>query len=193
MTCSDWDLHPHMHIWVIIFTFLYKRHSLNINAPQLKYMSDSRPTAIYNKTTAALHGHYIMISNTWWKTPKLVLLFAFHCIMKILSAWISANIACVFKLPYTDTSLKWDSQNVRVRTKDSLEGSMLWFPYCAEAGCCGLFQNIVFSFYLCVLFFQMATMLLNIIVKLSGLNCLLNGSVMYLFWPGGTMKKLLRH
>jgi len=192
MTCSDWDLHPHMHIWVITFTFLYKRHSLNINAPQLKYMSDRWPTAIYNKTTAALHGHSITISNTWWKTPKLVL-FAFHCIMNILSAWISANIAGIFKLPYTDTSLKCDSQNVRVRTKDSLEGLMLRLPYCAEAGRCRLFQNIVFSFNLCVLFFQMATVLLDIIVKLSGLNYLLNGSAMYFFWPGGAMKNLLRH
>jgi len=40
-----WDLHPHMHIWVITFTFLYKKYSLMINAPQLKHTGDSRPTA----------------------------------------------------------------------------------------------------------------------------------------------------
>jgi len=113
--------------------------------------------------------------------------------MNMLPAWNSANIAGIFKLPYTDTSLKRDLQNVRVRTKDSLEGLMLRFPYCPEAGQRGLFQNIVFSFNLCVLFFQMTTMLLDIIIKLYGLNYLINGSAMYFFWPGGAMKKLLIH
>jgi len=80
-----------------------------------------------------------------------------------------------------------------MRTKDLLEVLMLRFPYCAEAVRRGLFLNIVFSFNLCVLFFQMATMLLDVTVKLSGPNFLLNGSATYFFWPGGAIKKFLRH
>jgi hypothetical protein len=72
--------------------------------------------------------------------------------MNILSAWISANIAGIFKLPYTEPSPKCDIQNVQLRTKDSLEGLMLQFPNCAEAERCALFQNIAFFFqFMCII------------------------------------------
>jgi len=62
---------------------------------------------------------------------------------------------------------------------------------CAVAlGRCGKCKNIVFSFNLCVLFFQTATKLLGQIVnRWFGPNYLLQRSVRYLFWPKGTVKK----
>ena len=56
------------------------------------------------------------------------------------------------------------------------------------------YLKILFFFNLCVLFFQMATKLFGLIViKSFGPNHLINGSVRYLFWPRGTVKKLPRH
>jgi len=45
-----------------------------------------------------------------------------------------------------------NTQNVRLKTKDSLEGLMLRFPNCTEAGRCALFQNIAFFFqFMCII------------------------------------------
>jgi len=53
----------------------------------------------------------------------------------------------------------------------------------------GLFQNIVYSFNLCVLFFQAANKLLGqIVIKLFGHNYLMYGRVRYFFWPRGAVK-----
>jgi hypothetical protein len=59
---------------------------------------------------------------------------------------------------------------------------------------CRIFQNVVFSFNLFVLFFQTATKLLGqILIKLFWLKYSIDGSWGYLYWPWGTVKKLLRH
>lgn len=50
-----------------------------------------------------------------------------------------------------------------------------------------------FFLKLCVLFFGMATKLLAHKHLLFGSNCLMKGTVTYLFWHKGAMKKLLRH
>ena len=63
----------------------------------------------------------------------------------------------------------------------------------AIAGRRGTFQNIVFSFTLCVLFFEMATKLSGqTVIKLFGPNCWIKGSVRCLFWPWSAVKKLLK-
>ena len=55
-------------------------------------------------------------------------------------------------------------------------------------------KYLVFSFNLCVLFFQTATKLFGQIVsKLFGSKCLLKRSVGYFFWPRGAVQELLRH
>jgi len=55
--------------------------------------------------------------------------------------------------------------------------------------CRGIFQSIVFSFNLCVLFPQAANMLLGqTVIKLFIPNCLKHGSVRYLFWPMDAVK-----
>jgi hypothetical protein len=52
-----------------------------------------------------------------------------------------------------------------------------------------MFQNIIFSFNACVLFFQTASKLLGqIVIKLSGADYLINGSVSYFSWPRGAVK-----
>ena len=56
------------------------------------------------------------------------------------------------------------------------------------------FSKYCFCLNLCVLFFQTATKLSGqIVTKLFGLNYLINGSVRYLYWPRGAVKKLMRH
>jgi hypothetical protein len=52
-----------------------------------------------------------------------------------------------------------------------------------------IFQNVVFSFNLFVLFFQTATKLLGqIVINLFWPNYLIDGSVGYLYWPWGAAK-----
>ena len=66
------------------------------------------------------------------------------------------------------------------------------FPKCASRRN-GIFQKVVFCLNLCV-FFQTATKLSGqIVITLFEPNCLTSGSVTYCFWPGGAVKKLLRH
>ena len=49
----------------------------------------------------------------------------------------------------------------------------------------GIFQNIVFSLNLCVLFFQTATKLLGqVVIKISWSDYLIKGSVTYFFGLG---------
>ena len=66
------------------------------------------------------------------------------------------------------------------------------FPNCAPRRR-GTFQNIVFSFNLCVLFILTATKLLGqTVINLPRPNYLIKGSVRYLFWRRGAVKYLLK-
>jgi len=64
------------------------------------------------------------------------------------------------------------------------------FPHCAPRRPRARFFKILFFFSnLCVLFFQTATKLSGqIVIKLFGLNYLINGSVRYFFWPRWAVK-----
>jgi hypothetical protein len=59
----------------------------------------------------------------------------------------------------------------------------------AISGHRGAFQNIAFSFNLCVLLFQTATNLSgHTVINLFGPTYLVKGNVRYLFWPRGAVK-----